>query len=152
VSIFNLTKEPEHIPTLAEWHHAEWSYLNPGGSVQLRIEKMQTYLGNELIPTTYIYKQKKALAGSASIVKHDMQSRLELSPWLASVFIAPQFRNLGIGSELVRHVMQMTREAGIKKLYLFTPDQEQFYEKFGWTTLSREEYHDTPVTVMEVAF
>ncbi len=152
MSIFNLTKEPEHIPTLAEWHHAEWSYLNPGGSVQLRIEKMQTYLGNELIPTTYIYKQKKALAGSASIVKHDMQSRLELSPWLASVFIAPQFRNLGIGSELVRHVMQMTREAGIKKLYLFTPDQEQFYEKFGWTTLSREEYHDTPVTVMEVAF
>jgi N-acetylglutamate synthase-like GNAT family acetyltransferase len=152
VSIFNLTEEPEHIPTLAEWHHAEWSYLNPGGSVQKRIEKMQTFLGDELIPTTYIYKQKNALAGSASIVKHDMQSRLEYSPWLAGVFVAPQFRNLGIGTQLVRHVMQMAGEADIKKLYLFTPDQEQFYERLGWTTFSREEYHDTPVTVMEVSF
>jgi N-acetylglutamate synthase-like GNAT family acetyltransferase len=149
MSIFNLSKEPEHIPTLAEWHHAEWSYLNPGGSVQKRIEKMQTYLGDELIPTTYIYKQKDALVGSASIVKHDMQSRLELSPWLAGVFVAPQCRNLGIGSQLVRHVMQEACDAEIKKLYLFTPDQEQFYEKLGWTTFSREEYQGTPVTVME---
>jgi len=75
VSIFNLKEEPEHFPTLAEWHHGEWSYLNPGGSVQKRIEKMQSYLGDELISSTYIYKQKNALAGSASIVEHDMQSR-----------------------------------------------------------------------------
>ncbi|MGY8814065.1 MAG: GNAT family N-acetyltransferase, partial [Gammaproteobacteria bacterium] len=79
-----------------------------------------------------------------------MQSRLELSPWLAGVFVAPQCRNLGIGSQLVRHVMQEACDAEIKKLYLFTPDQEQFYEKLGWTTFSREEYQGTPVTVMEI--
>jgi N-acetylglutamate synthase-like GNAT family acetyltransferase len=152
MSIFNLSKEPEYIPTLAAWHHAEWSYLNPGGTVQKRIDQMQNYLGDDLVPTTFIYKQENELAGSAAIVEHDMQSRLDYSPWLASVFVAPQFRNLGIGSQLVRHVMQEAREADIKKLYLFTPNKEQFYVKLGWETFSREEYQGTSVTVMEITF
>ena len=39
-----------------------------------------------------------------------MDTRKELSPWLASVFVAPEFRKWGIGSKLVLHVMEQARE------------------------------------------
>ena len=147
MQILNLKNEPHHISTLAEWHHNEWSYLNPAGSIEKRIEKMQSYLGADLIPSTFIAKETELL-GSAAIVDSDMDTRPELFPWLASVFVAPAYRNQGIGSSLVKHVSQKAQEAGIEALYLFTPDRENFYQKLGWQVLSKQDYRGHPVTVM----
>ncbi len=52
--ILDIKYEPHHIPQFAEWHHNEWSYLNPGGSIEKHIEKIHSYLGAGLIPSTFI--------------------------------------------------------------------------------------------------
>ena len=54
-NIIDLSSEPQHIPVLAVWHHQEWAHLNPGGSLEKRIKKMQAYLGDELLPSTFVY-------------------------------------------------------------------------------------------------
>lgn len=149
MSILNLTDVPEYIPTLAEWHHHEWAHLNPGRTLEKRIESMQGYLGEDLVPSTFIYKHDGQLAGSAAIVVCDMDTRKDLTPWLASVFVAPMFRRQGIGSKLVRHLMLQARQRGIASLYLFTPDQVRFYQKLGWSVLTTDTYHGCPVTVMQ---
>ncbi|NOU13132.1 MAG: GNAT family N-acetyltransferase, partial [Methylococcaceae bacterium] len=77
-------------------------------------------------------------------------TRPELTPWLASVFVAPKHRNNGVGSQLVKNVMQQAKEAGINELYLFTPDRETFYQKLGWSVLAKEDYRGHAVTVMSV--
>jgi len=151
MTIINLSQEPHQIPTLAQWHHAEWADLNPGQALEHRIEKMQAYLSNKLIPSTFIYKHEDQLAGSAAIIESDMDTRPELTPWLASVYVAPEFRRQGIGSELVKHVMLQAKTAGVAKLYLFTPDQAGFYAKLGWTAMAEEYYSDHRVTVMSVS-
>ena len=79
-----------------------------------------------------------------------MDTKQELSPWLASVFVSPENRSRGIGSELVIQVMNQARDAGIKTLYLFTPDKEHFYIRLGWQPISKEIYRDHMVTVMQV--
>jgi len=152
MGIINLSKQPGYIPTLAKWHHSEWSYLNPQENVQKRIDKMQTFLCSKLIPSAFIYKFSNELAGSAAIVENDMDTRMDLSPWLAGVYVAPVFRNKGIGSDLVRHVMGKAQNAGVESLYLFTPDKENFYQRLGWSLLAKDVYHKYPVTVMEVTF
>jgi GNAT superfamily N-acetyltransferase len=53
--------------------------------------------------------------GSAAIIDSDMDTRPELTPWLASVFVAKEFRNQGVGSRLVEHVMEEVRKAGVKE-------------------------------------
>lgn len=148
MQILNLNEEPQHIPTLTIWHQQEWAHLNPGSGVEKRLEKMMAYLGAELVPSTFIAKQTE-LMGSAAIVAHDMDTRPELTPWLASVFVAPEYRNNGVGSRLVQHVMQQAEQAGIGTLYLFTPDRAGFYRRLGWQVLSEEEYRGYPVTVMQ---
>ena len=151
MNILDLKKEPEHIPTLANWHHNEWAHLNPDDSLQKRIEKMQSYLDRGLIPSTFIAKERNRLTGSAAIVKHDMDTKLELSPWLASVFVAPEYRQKGIGKKLVLHVMEKAKDEGISTLYLFTPNKKKFYRELGWSIFGEELYRGQEVTIMKLS-
>lgn len=149
MQILNLKEQPRHIAQLAAWHHHEWASLNPGRTLEQRIESMQSYLSDDLIPGTFIATGSN-LMGSAAIVANDMDTRPELTPWLASVFVAPAYRNQGIGSRLVTHVMQQVKAAGIARLYLFTPDRVSFYQRLGWQKLNQESYRGHSVTIMSV--
>lgn len=149
MQIVDLKDAPQHLPTLAAWHQAQWSYLNPAGSLASRIEKMQAHLVDRLIPSTFIALDEELL-GSAAIVASDMDTRPELSPWLASVFVAPAHRNKGIGAALVKQVVARAKQTGIETLYLFTPDREPFYQTLGWQTLYKEPYRGSEVTVMRI--
>jgi len=149
MQIVDLKNEPKHIPQLAKWHHHEWSSLNPGRTLEQRIEYMQSYLSDGLVPSTFIAKDT-ILMGSAAIIVSDMETKPELTPWLASVFVRPDCRNRGVGSLLVQHVMQQAHMAGIGQLYLFTPDRASFYRRLGWHRLSEEQYCGHQVTIMSV--
>ena len=146
--ILNLRDKPELIETLARWHQDEWSTLNPGETLKQRISRMQPFLNDELIPTTYIAFDD-ILYGSAAIVENDMDDRTDLAPWLASVFVIPEHRNQGVGTALVGHVMQQAKQNNIDKLYLYTPDREAFYHKLGWRHIAAAHYHGHDVTIME---
>ena len=146
--ILNLRDKAELLETLARWHQQEWSQLNPGETLEQRIKRMQPFLNDNLIPSTYIAFDNN-LYGSAAIVESDMDNRPELSPWLASVFVKPEYRNQGIGSALVRHVMQQAKLSNVEKLYLYTPDRETFYHKLGWNHIDTVHYHGHEVVIME---
>lgn len=149
MQILDLKVHPEHIPQLAEWHHVEWAALNPGQTLQQRIDKMQKYLGDELVPSTYIVLDADTLVGSAALIEYDMD-KPGWTPWLASVYIRPEYRKQGIATRLIQHVMNTAGVAGVEKLFLFTPDQSDFYSKRGWSVVSQERYRNHDVTIMKV--
>jgi GNAT superfamily N-acetyltransferase len=149
-TLLDLRSEPRHVATLAEWHQAEWAHLNPGETLAMRVQRMQTYLGEAFVPTMFICKVGDALAGSSAVVESDMTNRMNLTPWLASVYVAPDYRRKGIGAALVRHTVEETRRQGFSKMYLYTPDEERFYQGLGWSTLSQETYLEVEVAVMEI--
>lgn len=64
------------------------------------------------------------------------------------MFVKPELRGKGIGSLLVKGVMDYAARQGFSELFLFTPDQEAFYQKLGWQTISREKYRGVYVSVM----
>jgi len=146
--ILNLRDKPELLEALAQWHQGEWSQLNPGETLEQRIIRMQPFLNDKLIPSTYIAFDDR-LYGSAAIVENDMDNRPDLSPWLASVFVIPEYRDQGIGSALVRHVMQLAQQGNIEKLYLYTLDREALYHKLGWRRFDKENYYGHEVAIME---
>lgn len=152
MKIVDLKEIPDIISMLAKWHHEQWSYLSPQTSLENRIEKYYKYLGEALIPSTYVACENSTVMGSASIVKHDMKTRMEYSPWLASVYVHPEHRCKGIGSRLVSYVMATAEKNGLESLYLFTPDKEKFYKRLGWTTIHNESYNNTQVSIMTLRF
>ena len=148
MEIIPLKKRVKFIPTLAGWHYGQWAYLNPESSVEHRISSLKDELHADGIPVTYVAVSKDTLLGSASLVPHDMHTRMDLSPWLASVFVAPEHRNRGVGSALIDHVAKEAGKLGYQTIYLFTPDREAFYKRLGWTFFERTEYRGHPVPIM----
>ena len=77
-----------------------------------------------------------------------MESRLDLPPWLASVYVLPSHRKRGIGAALCRRVAHEARRFGFGRLYLITYDKEDFYKGLGWKEIQRTQYRKDKVTVM----
>jgi GNAT superfamily N-acetyltransferase len=148
-TIAYLADHPSYVPTLAAWHHVQWSYLDAGVSVEQRISRLEEH-GKRKVPTTLLAVSGGMLLGSASLIAHDMDTRMDLSPWLASVYVAQAYRRQGIGSALVRGVIQEAKDLGFAMLYLFTPDKERFYARMGWHVLERTVYRGYPETVMAI--
>ena len=77
-----------------------------------------------------------------------MDNRLELSPWLAGVFVKPECRRQGVGATLVRRVMDEAKALRISKLYLYTMDRAAFYANLGWSLVEHTIYLRKEVSIM----
>ncbi|MDD2997726.1 MAG: GNAT family N-acetyltransferase [Erysipelotrichia bacterium] len=153
MKILNLIDRPDCLEEISTWHHNEWGYLNPGKTLETRIADMHNHLKGMPVPSTYIaVDDNDKVVGSASIRITDMPERPELTPWLASVFVESSARKNGVGRAVVQKVMQHAREAGVKTLYLYTPDREHFYKFMGWQTIEKLVYHGANVTLMKIDF
>ena len=145
-----LADHPDCLETLAQWHHEEWHQLNPGDTVEKRQTRMRAHLVKRQIPTTFVALDGDALLGSACLLADDMHQHRDLTPWLASVFVALEHRGAGVGTALVRRVAEEARALGVETLYLYTPDRERFYARMGWSVLERTEYMDVQVVIMSL--
>lgn len=150
VVIEPLAERPEHLPVLARWHHREWARYNPGDSLEARMGRMREHLRRSGIPITFVATIGGAPVGSAALVERDMHGRDDLSPWLASVFVAPSHRRRGIAGRLVERVVREAAALGVERLHLFTPDQEALYAGLGWRTIERTTYMEEPVVIMAI--
>ena len=77
-----------------------------------------------------------------------MDTHMDLSPWLASLYVIPIYRSRGVGSALVHRVIKEAEALGVETLYSFTPDREGFYIRLGWSTVERIEYRGYGVAIM----
>jgi N-acetylglutamate synthase-like GNAT family acetyltransferase len=73
---------------------------------------------------------------------------MELTPWLGGVYVAPDHRRQGIGSALVVRAVDEASEISVERLYLYTPDQERFYTRLGWSVVEQCQYRGEDVVVM----
>ena len=136
------------VPTLAAWHHAEWGNLNAAITLEARAERLGRRATESGIPTAVVALVGDDVAGSASLVESDMDIHPELTPWLASVYVAPGFRRRGIASALVGEIERIAREEKVRTLWLWTPDQERLYARLGWVTSSHEPYRGLDAVIM----
>lgn len=149
MNIEYLADHKEVIPTLARWFYEEWAYLHPERTYadveHLITERAQT----NKIPIALVAFEGNELLGTVCLKVHDMDTRLDLTPWLAGLYIAAPRRKQGIGATLVSAIEKKAHELGVQTLYLYTPESETFYARLGWNVKERTEYHSCPVSIME---
>ena len=137
------------IPTIARWSYEEWSYLHPERSLS-DVEKILLERSNkDKIPLILIACEKGNVIGMVALKRSDLESRPNLSPWLAGLYVEKGHRNKGVGTSLVRAIEQKAAQLKEKKLYLFTSDTVKFYLMLNWTVRERTECQGRFVTVME---
>ena len=148
MTIEYLADHPEFLFTLAEWQHAEWGYLRPGDTLEARMTRLRSEGERGRIPLTVVAHEHGKVLGSASLIPHDMDTRLELSPWLAGVFVGTDYRRTGIGAQLVRRIMAEAATLKVPVLYLYTVHSETFYANLGWSLQEHTIYKEQNVAIM----
>jgi N-acetylglutamate synthase-like GNAT family acetyltransferase len=145
-----LADHPQHALTLARWHHREWGTLMPDWTRGDAERELTGHATRRDIPTTLVLLDGNALIGSVSVLDEDASEFRDLSPWLASLFVAPPARGRGLGAQLVHAAVAYARDQGVPRLYLFTPEHAAFYARLGWHTIDHRPLAGREVTLMAI--
>ena len=144
-----LADHPSHVPTVAAWQQAQFGYLTPNATLEDRTERLRGSLQTEALPMAFVaLSASGTLLGSAGILPTTI-THTHLTPWLSSVYVPEAHRGKGIASALSLRAARETARLGFDRLYLFTPRSEALYERIGWTTFERIDYHGVTLTLME---
>lgn len=142
-----LADHPGYTTELAGLHFEEWNYLRPGESLEERTERLRASSGKTM-PAVIIAIIDRELVGSAMLVENDLTSRTDLTPWLAGVYVKPQYRGRGIAKALVSRVAELAASQSFTTIYLYTPTSSLIYEKWGWNIVDRSVQNGMLVCVM----
>ena len=148
IRIVRLAPDSPHLLTLARWEFSQWGHLDPGKRLDEALVAFRGQCGEAGLPSVFVALDGDVPVGMASLIDDDMHDRTELNPWLASVYVRPQWRGQGIASHLVQRVQEEAREHGIAALHLFTPDRQALYRRLGWQAREERDYRGERVTIM----
>jgi len=133
--IKNFVDCPHVLPTVARWLIEEFFVDKPEHTVENMVTRMQGARRDE-IPLGLISFEEEVPTGVVSLLQNDLGRPSPLTPWLAGLYVAPQFRGKGIGKKLVSACVAEAKRFGFDALYLYS-DIPAFYESVGWKIHSK---------------
>ena len=128
-----------------DWHVAEFD-LGGDRTLWMR-DREEEARSDGGVPYAWIAFMDAKPVGSVSLIASNMDTRPELKPWLAALFVLPTWRGRGIGSALMERCAAEARTSGFSTLHLYTSEAESYYRRRGWIVIGRERYEDVEVTL-----
>lgn len=144
-----LAKHQHLIGEIAMLLHAEWGDLVPWAEPAAIERRFAEQLLTALAPFTLVaLSDSGGLLGTASVKLYELPDHPDKVHWLGEVFIPRRLRGQGIGSALVRACIEQSRILGIPAMYLYTPDQQPLYARFGWREIAAAVVNGEKVSIM----
>ena len=145
--IVTLADRPDLQATVADWQWREWG--RPHGRTLESFAQEAAATARPGGPEAgFVLLDGDAPVGTACLTLADLDSRPDLSPWLAGVFVEPAHRGRGHATRLVAAVEQAARARGHGTMWLFTWSAVALYQRIGWEAVGTEQQHGSPVTLM----
>lgn len=137
IAIEPLNTCPEMIPVCASWTFGHWDCQAATTFEETNRLFCDAANDTSSLPLTFVAVANGKPAGMISLRENDFKERTDLSPWLASLYVHPAHRNLGISLLLIEKLETEAERLGYKRLYLTTEDSKSLYEKNGWQEIDR---------------
>ncbi len=145
-----LLADHRHLITkIAALLHDEWGAFPPWASLLAIEERLAAGSQSYKAPFTLVaLSAENDFLGTASIKRFELPAHHDKEHWLGEVFIPKGLRGKGIGSSLIGECIKRSFDLGVQALYLYTPDQQRLYERFGWHEALQTVVNDEPVSIM----
>ena len=145
ISIAAISDQPGLAPIVAEW--LVQAFGHPGGR---SVEDMTALILSPPVgpEETFVLFEQDRPVGTASLAAKDLQTRPDLTPWLAGVFVHPAFRGRGYATVLVRKVEAFATAASLQDIWLYTWTAEPLYARLGWHRVGLEQNRGSEVVLM----
>jgi len=146
-----LKEHPRSIIQIAQWYYTEWKdiYESSGMSFEDVKTSVAERTNTDIVPLAIVALDDRRIVGTGCLKTYDMDTRIELTPWLAGIYVERTQRRKGIGSTIVSSLEGIAKNLGIQRLYLYTPQSAIFYTRLGWAEHEITTYKGQHVTIME---
>jgi len=129
---------------------AEFGHLYPDWDVSSAVAELSQDLGNGLPLHIAAVAGNMPIAVASVVSDDEVTGWEEKEWWLANVYVMPQHRGSGIGTQLITRAVDVAKNHGAKELHLVTDSAERWYEKHGWTTAGIGDVHGHSMVVMRL--
>ncbi len=129
-TICHLYEAPGHLPQVAAWIYEAFWFGQEGYAPDFFEERLSEARDPDIIPLSLLALEGDAPVGTVNLIENDDPKRPHLTPWLAALYVEPEFRGRGHGLNLTRRLLEEAARLDCDTVYLTThiPD---FYRRFG---------------------
>lgn len=128
--------------------HQEWSDFERWSSRETITERLRARNAPGNDELTLVALDDDMPVATASIIKYELCDDMTRLYWLGEVLTAQAHRGKGIAGKLIRALIETARTVGYPELWLYTPDQQALYARFGWQPIEEKYVSGEWVTVM----
>ena len=152
ITIDYLARHPEWVPIIAEWSYSAWHKYDPTLTFERSLASIKTRLNTDKIPLTLVAIHDNRPIATANLkMSVPVLNVPKNKVWLGSFYVDFHYRNLGVGSLLLKAIYNEAERLGQKEIYLFSSDAEIFawYIRHDWQIVNKLPYQNHIVTIMK---
>lgn len=131
MNIHLLSETPCHVETVAKMVFHE--FVDQAGSTKTFDDVFNFF--SSTTTSTFIAVDENVCVGTVSLLKHDCIERPDYTPWLASLYVTPVYRGMGIAEKLIDALLHEAYKLNHPTIYLRIDDAAAYYEARGWSRL-----------------
>ncbi|MEQ8810292.1 MAG: GNAT family N-acetyltransferase [Imperialibacter sp.] len=140
--------DQELIQQIAEWYLAEWEI-----PVERTTKRLATHPSNNDVLFQFLLLVGDKPAATGGLSSHvgllEAYPRLQIyKPWVSLLYTTEDYRNQGLGSQLLERIEAESLKLGYEQLYLHTFTAESLYKRLGWQEIELVDYKSHKTVVM----
>ncbi|KAF0856298.1 GNAT family N-acetyltransferase [Pantoea dispersa] len=149
MNISLLSQCPQLLDMVATMLHQEWSgfsHWRDRSAIRQRL-LMRNAQPAKTFTLVALNAENEVLA-TASTILHELDDIHERQFWMGEVLTVAAHRGKGVASALVLRLIEEARQRHMPELWLYTPDQQAFYRRYGWQEIEQRIVSSEQVSVM----
>ncbi|GGX38696.1 GNAT family N-acetyltransferase [Saccharospirillum salsuginis] len=146
-----LCQTPEIIPVVASWiWNAFWSDGQGRGYSVTDIAEKLALATEDALPMAWVAWHERKPVGCVNLIENDDEARQHLRPWIAALYVEPDYRKRGVALDLIETVLSAAAGHGESECFLGT-DIPSFYLKQGARIIEHEPENNHYVMAFQIS-
>jgi predicted N-acetyltransferase YhbS len=150
IKTFIVEPRAPELAICARWRASAFSVLKASFEQELR--SLELFASDQSHGVALVAKADGEPVGTCLLAESEIEPNHDLSPWLAGLFVVPEYRGKGVGAALVRAIEDQARQRELSRVYLYTTHAVGFYKRLGWKVMDRTNWQgfDTALMVRDL--
>ncbi|MBX3000598.1 MAG: GNAT family N-acetyltransferase [Caldilineaceae bacterium] len=132
IKIAFLADHADAVPVLARWFRAQWPDYFSTRTLAAIEEDFHADANRDRLPTRLVAFVDDDLAGTIVLRERAFGGLPAYSPGLGGLYVVAPYRRRGVGAELIRAGMDLSRGQGYEIVYAATSVAHGLFQRLGW--------------------
>lgn len=141
-----LCEVEDQIPKLAQLYYNEWA--SNYKDINQVIDNLKKRFSKTKLPISLVALLDKQVIGAICLKDYEIEYENK-TPWLASLIVDENYRNLGIGKLLINELIKIAKKLNYEELYLYTDNASEYYSRLNWSYLDNIYNKDKRITIFK---